>query len=117
MSEEDLILEHQRQLESNDSDELRQDQEEELEGTRTLQNKIEENQDEETRQLRSEIFSHCCKNSFGFLHSVIGVSDTSLEWYKIIQHIVPRMNTLDEFLKKERTENNVGKILPSNFNI
>jgi len=70
--------------------------------------------DEESRKLRSEIVLHCSKNSFGFLHPVIGMSDISLEWYKIIRHIVPQMKHLDEFLKRERRERNIGRILPSN---
>ena len=119
--EKTLKEEHQRQndndqLEYNLKRQLQQDQEEELESIQILRDKIQEvEQDEESRELQSEIYSHCCKNSFGFLHPVIGMSDTSLEWYKVIKDMVPQMKHLDEFLKRERTEKNIGKILPSNF--
>jgi len=111
-----LKEEHKRQLKENNNNQLRKDQEEELEGIQKLRDKIlEGDQDEESRKLRLEIYSHCCRNSFGFLHPVIGLSDMSLEWYKVIRDKVPQMSHLDEFLKRERTDRNIGKILPSNF--
>ena len=93
---------------------LRQDQEHVLEGVQNLWNKIEEDQEQEVRELRLQIYSYCCVNPFGLLDPVIGSSITSLEWYKIFQgRMFEFNNSLNEFLGKEREEINIGKILPS----
>ncbi len=119
--EKNLKADHERQLSKlrqeakNQAATLSKDQELEQEDIRRLREKITEDNNKETKALRLEIYKHCCENSFGFLHPVIGLSDISLEWYKVIQNMVHKMKHLDEFLKRERTERNIGRILPSNF--
>ena len=117
--ETELRKEHQQQLAAVENmieiEELKKEQEMELLSARSLREKIEGDLNQDTRELRFEIYTHCCKNSFGFLHPMLGFTDTCLEWYKIIRHMVPRMKYLDEFLKIQRTKTNIGKILPSKF--
>ena len=92
---------------------LRDDQELIHKSVQNLWNKIEEDQQQEARELLLEIYSYCCMHPFGLLDPVIGLSNTSLEWYKIFRNKVTEMNSLNEFLGKEREEINIGKILPS----
>lgn len=93
---------------------LRNDQTLIFESLLSLRKKIEDDQNQETKELCLEIYSYCCMSPFGLLDPVIGLSNTSLEWYKIIQNKMSEMKCLNEFLSNEREEIHIGDILPSN---
>ena len=101
-----------------DEETLQDDQELLLKSVQNLRKKIEIDQNEETKELCLEIYSYCCMHPFGLLDPVIGLSDTSLQWYKIFQNKVSEMNSLNQFLGTEREQANIGNILPSKiFNL
>jgi len=86
----------------------------ELRDIRTLKEIILQENNEESRKLKMEVFTRCCENPLGLWYPTLGFTDFVLQWFKILEK--KDVQHLNAFLQRERTETNIGRILPSKFN-